>query len=87
MMSEGDRCARIRSALCGMPASISPVRMSGASLAPERFGVSMGDSRTASEGSARGEEWQIRTVDFFTESGVRKTEEREYFMGVYAMIS
>ena len=40
MMSEGDRCARIKSALCGIPTSIKPMRMSGASIAGERFGVS-----------------------------------------------
>ena len=54
MISEGDRCAKIKSALRGTPASIRPDRTSGAALAPSRFGVSMGDSRIAREGSGRG---------------------------------
>ena len=54
MMSEGDRCARIKSALCGIPTSIKPMRMSGASIAGERFGVSAGERRTARCGDGRG---------------------------------
>ena len=50
MMSEGDKCANIKSAQRGVPASIRPVRTSASgagSLAVENFGVTAGDSKIA----------------------------------------